>query len=157
MNWNVLPLGHGGVREDDVTLMATVLAVVGSRSLPPTARVLADDHYVLLPDHDPRAVLAVLAKRKIRHVLLEGGPTLATAFLRAGLVDQVVAYTAPALLGAGAAALADFGAATISDALRLSHPRVEVLGAGDELAVRFCGDLEADDVPPANFHTEESH
>ena len=131
--------------------------VVGSRSLPPTSRVRADDHYLLLPDHDPRAVLAVLAKRKIRHVLLEGGPTLATAFLRAGLVDQVVDYTAPALLGAGAAALADFGAATISDALKLSHPRVEVLGAGDELAVRLCGDLEADDVPPAHFHTEESH
>ena len=131
--------------------------VVGSRSLPPTSRVLTDDHYLLLPDHDPRAVLAVLAEREIRHVLLEGGPTLATAFLRAGLVDQVVAYTAPALLGAGAAALADFGAATITDALRLSHPRVEVLGAGDELAVRFCGDLEADDVPPAHFHTEESH
>ena len=131
--------------------------VVGSRSLPPTSRVLADDHYLLLPDHDPRAVLAVLAEREIRHVLLEGGPTLATAFLRAGLVDQVVAYTAPALLGAGAAALADFGAATITDALRLSHPRVEVLGAGDELAVRLCGDLEADDVPTAHFHTEESH
>ena len=131
--------------------------VVGSRSLPATSRVLADDHYLLLPDHDPRAVLAVLAEREIRHVLLEGGPTLATAFLRAGLVDQVVAYTAPALLGAGAAALADFGAATITDALRLSHPRVEVLGTGDELAVRFCGDLEADDVPPAHFHTEESH
>lgn len=131
--------------------------VVGSRSLPPNARVLADDHYVLLPDHDPRAVLAALAEHEIRHVLLEGGPTLATAFLRAGLVDQVVAYTAPALLGAGAAALADFGAATITDALRLSHPRVEVLGAGDELAVRLCGDLEAGDVPTAHTHTEESH
>ena len=131
--------------------------VVGSRRLPPASRVLADDHYLLLPDHDPRTVLAVLAEREIRHVLLEGGPTLATAFLRAGLVDQVVAYTAPALLGAGAAALADFGAATITDALRLSHPRVEVLGAGDELAVRFCGDLEADDVPTAHTPTEESH
>ena len=54
-------------------------------------------------------------------------------------------------------ALADFGAETISDALRLIHPRVEVLGAGDELAVRLCGDLESDDVPTAHFHTEESH
>ena len=131
--------------------------VVGSRSLPPTSRVLADDHYLLLPDHDPRAVLTVLAEREIRHVLLEGGPTLATAFLRAGLVDQVVAYTAPALLGTGPAALADFGAATITDALRLSHPRVEVLGADDELAVRLCGDLEGNDVPPAHTPTEESH
>ena len=32
-------------------------------------------------------------------VLLEGGPTLAGAFLRAGLVDRVVAYVAPVLLG----------------------------------------------------------
>ena len=119
--------------------------------------MLADDHYLLLPDHDPRAVLAVLAAREIRHVLLEGGPTLATAFLRAGLVDRVVAYMAPALLGAGAAALADFGAATITDALRLSHTHVEVLGTGDELAVRLCGDLEADDIPIAHIHTEESH
>ena len=142
--------------------------------------MLADDHYLLLPDHDPRAVLAVLAEREIRHVLLEGGPTLATAFLRAGLVDQVVAYTAPALLGAGAAALADFGAATITDALRLRHPRVEVLGAGDGLAIRLSGDLRADDAhpdappgprprhsqrpdhrdrahPPIRPHTEESH
>ena len=155
--------------------------VVGSRRLPPTSRVLADDHHLLLPDHDPRAVLAELAEREIRHVLLEGGPTLATAFLRAGLVDEVVAYTAPALLGAGPAALADFGATTITDALRLQNPRVEVLGAGDELAVRVSGDLGADDIrpdapavlrprhraqrpdprdrtrPPAHRHTEERH
>ena len=167
---DAIMVGTGTVLADDPALtvrdeagqpapahLQPLRVVVGSRSLPPTARVLADDHYVLLPDYDPRAVLAALAEREIRHVLLEGGPTLATAFLRAGLVDQVVAYTAPALLGAGAAALADFGAATITDALRLSHPRVEVLGAGDELAVRLCGDLEADDVPTAHTHTEESH
>jgi len=155
--------------------------VVGSRSLPATSRVLADDHYLLLPDHDPCAILAVLAERKIRHVLLEGGPTLATAFLRAGVVDEVVAYTAPALLGAGPAAVADFGATTITDALRLRHPRVEVLGAGDGLAIRLSGDLGADDDarpdappgprprhsqrpdhrdrthPPIRPHTEKSH
>ena len=158
---DAIMVGTGTVLADDPALtvrdeagqpapahLQPLRVVVGSRSLPPTARVLADDHYVLL---------AALAEREIRHVLLEGGPTLATAFLRAGLVDQVVAYTAPALLGAGAAALADFGAATITDALRLRNPRVEVLGAGDELAVRLCGDLEADDVPTAHTHTEESH
>ena len=52
-------------------------------------------------------------------VLLEGGPTLAAAFLRAGLVDRVVGYVAPALLGAGPAAVGDLGAGTIGDALRL--------------------------------------
>ena len=39
--------------------------------------------------------------RASAHVLLEGGPTLAAAFLRAGLVDEVVAYVAPVLLGSG--------------------------------------------------------
>ena len=42
-------------------------------------------------------------------MFLEGGPTLAAAFLRAGLVDQVVAYVAPALLGCGLAAIGDLG------------------------------------------------
>ena len=52
-------------------------------------------------------------------MLLEGGPTLAGAFLRAGLVDEVVAYLAPTLLGAGAAALSGTGVATLADALAL--------------------------------------
>ena len=41
------------------------------------------------------------------------GPTLAAAFLRAGLVDEVVAYVAPMLLGAGLSAVGDLGIATI--------------------------------------------
>ena len=46
-------------------------------------------------------------------MLLEGGPTLAAAFVRAGLVDAVRWYVAPALLGAGASALGDAGMSTI--------------------------------------------
>ena len=52
----------------------------------------------------PAALLAELFDRGVRRVLLEGGPTLAAAFLRAGLVDEVVVYLAPKLLGAGPAA-----------------------------------------------------
>ena len=50
---------------------------------------------------DPAALLAELFDRDVRRVLLEGGPTLAAAFLRAGLVDEVVVHLAPTLLGAG--------------------------------------------------------
>ncbi len=49
--------------------------------------------------------LQVLHARGVRAVLLEAGPTLAGAFVDAGLVDRVVAYVAPALLGQGAPAL----------------------------------------------------
>ena len=48
-----------------------------------------------------RCVLEQVYESGRQHVWLEGGPTLAAAFLRAGLVDEVIAYVAPALLGAG--------------------------------------------------------
>lgn len=60
--------------------------------------------------------------------MLEGGPTVAGSFLRDRHVDEVVAYLAPVLLGAGPAGLADAGVATIADALRLRIRTVERLG-----------------------------
>ena len=49
---------------------------------------------------------------------LEGGPRLAAAFLRAGMVDEVRWYIAPALLGNGVPAIADLGIGTIDDIRR---------------------------------------
>jgi riboflavin biosynthesis pyrimidine reductase len=54
---------------------------------------------------DLHAALALLHQRQVRSVLLECGATLAGAFVDTGLVDRVVAYLAPALLGQGPAAL----------------------------------------------------
>lgn len=65
---------------------------------------------------DLAAVLAELWRRGRRHVLLEGGPHLAASFLDAGLVDEVVAYVAPTLLGAGPSALSGGAVGTLSDA-----------------------------------------
>ncbi|MBC7292666.1 MAG: RibD family protein [Thermoleophilia bacterium] len=47
----------------------------------------------------PRAVAALLAQRGVQHVLLEGGPTLAGAWWEAGLIDQVMAFVSPRLVG----------------------------------------------------------
>jgi diaminohydroxyphosphoribosylaminopyrimidine deaminase / 5-amino-6-(5-phosphoribosylamino)uracil reductase len=71
------------------------------------------------PGVDLNALLEALYAREVRSVLLEGGPTLAGAFLRAGAVDEVIGYIAPVLLGSGPAALGDAGIATITQALRL--------------------------------------
>src|SRR5207344_2219560 len=76
---------------------------------------------VRLRTRDPRAALTELYARDRQHVFLEGGPTLAAAFLKAGLVDEIVVYVAPMLLGAGRSAVADLGITTISEAFR---PRV---------------------------------
>lgn len=54
---------------------------------------------------DPAAVLALLAERGINEVLLECGPTLAGAFMTAGLVDELILYLAPHLMGDAARGL----------------------------------------------------
>ncbi|MFF3982394.1 bifunctional diaminohydroxyphosphoribosylaminopyrimidine deaminase/5-amino-6-(5-phosphoribosylamino)uracil reductase RibD [Streptomyces sp. NPDC001828] len=82
---------------------------------------------------DIPALLGALHARGVRSVLLEGGPTLAGAFVAAGAVDKVVGYLAPALLGAGPAALAGAGITTIAEALRLGI--TEAVRIGPDLRI----------------------
>ncbi len=77
---------------------------------------------------DLHALLARLYVRGVRGALLEGGPTLAGAFLAAGLVDEVVGYVAPKLLGAGAAALGPAGVTGIDAAIELELVDVTRIG-----------------------------
>ena len=103
--------------------------VMGRRPVPAGSRVLDDAaETLLLQTRDPAEALAHLFARDRQHVWLEGGPTLAGAFIKADLVDRVVAYIAPALLGAGPAALQDAGIGTIGEALRLVVRDVTQIG-----------------------------
>jgi diaminohydroxyphosphoribosylaminopyrimidine deaminase/5-amino-6-(5-phosphoribosylamino)uracil reductase len=86
---------------------------------------------------DLSALLAELYLRGVRGVLLEGGPTLAGAFLAAGLVDKVIGYVAPKLLGAGLPAVVDAGVTTIADAIELDF--TDIAQIGDDL--RFTASL----------------
>jgi diaminohydroxyphosphoribosylaminopyrimidine deaminase/5-amino-6-(5-phosphoribosylamino)uracil reductase len=54
-----------------------------------------------LPVASPAEALAELGRRRISALLLEGGATLATAFLDAGLIDRLMLYRAPIELGRG--------------------------------------------------------
>jgi diaminohydroxyphosphoribosylaminopyrimidine deaminase/5-amino-6-(5-phosphoribosylamino)uracil reductase len=117
---------------DDLLPHQPLRAVMGLRGLNPGLRVFNDRAETLrLETHDPVRALAVLHEGGRRHVFLEGGPHLAAAFLRAGLVDEVVAYVAPRLLGAGASAVADFGVHGIDGALDLHL--LDVTRLGDDL------------------------
>lgn len=90
---------------------------------------------------DLRALLAVLYERQALQLLLEGGATLAASFIRARLVDEVVGYHAPALLGAGPPVLGDAGVATLAAALRLHLDDVRQVGAD----VRIVATVERED------------
>ncbi|MGH3509189.1 MAG: bifunctional diaminohydroxyphosphoribosylaminopyrimidine deaminase/5-amino-6-(5-phosphoribosylamino)uracil reductase RibD [Nocardioidaceae bacterium] len=113
-------------------------AVMGLRGVPDDRRVRNDAAAtVLLHTREPADALAELHARGRRRLFLEGGPTVARAFLKAGLVDRVVAYVAPMLLGAGRSAVADLGIETIGDAVHLHVDDVTVIGLGAEANVRM--------------------
>ncbi|WNV77500.1 bifunctional diaminohydroxyphosphoribosylaminopyrimidine deaminase/5-amino-6-(5-phosphoribosylamino)uracil reductase RibD [Geodermatophilus sp. DSM 44513] len=84
----------------------------------------------------PRALLDELFARDVRRVLLEGGPTLAAAFLRDGLVDEAVVHLAPKLLGAGAPLVGDLGISGIGAALSLTVSGLTHLGGDVEIRLR---------------------
>jgi diaminohydroxyphosphoribosylaminopyrimidine deaminase / 5-amino-6-(5-phosphoribosylamino)uracil reductase len=85
---------------------------------------------------DLRAVLTELHRRGVRNVLLEGGPTLAGAFLAGGLVDKIVAYVAPKIVGDGPNALIGAGVTTITDAIDLEILDVDRIGPDLRITAR---------------------
>ncbi|MDJ1132417.1 bifunctional diaminohydroxyphosphoribosylaminopyrimidine deaminase/5-amino-6-(5-phosphoribosylamino)uracil reductase RibD [Streptomyces iconiensis] len=102
---------------------------------------------------DLTALLAALHERDVRSVLLEGGSTLAGAFVAAGLVDRVIGYLAPVLLGAGPPVLGEAGISTIAQALRLTVNDTERLGP--DLRVTAVG-TPAHEATVTHTATEES-
>jgi diaminohydroxyphosphoribosylaminopyrimidine deaminase / 5-amino-6-(5-phosphoribosylamino)uracil reductase len=76
------------------------------------------------------ALIEALGKRDAQAVLVEGGPTLAWSFVRDGLVDKIVLYMAPKLIGGAAApgVLMGAGSTTLGEALALKFDRVERIG-----------------------------
>lgn len=103
--------------------------VVGLRDLADNARVFDDSaETVHLRTRSPREVLEQLGDRGVHSVWLEGGPTLAAAFMADGFVDEIVAYVAPVLLGRGRQSVSDLGITTIADALRLEPSDTRIIG-----------------------------
>ena len=74
--------------------------VAGKRPIPTTARMRGQE-YRQFTDHEPAGVLRQLLAEGCLSVLLEGGPTLLRAWLRAGVVDEVRWTISPVILGAG--------------------------------------------------------
>ena len=81
---------------------------------------------------DLAAVLALLAAREINEVQVEAGATLAGAFLKAGLVDELLLYVAPVLLGERARPLFD-GLRIDEMSQRLQLQVVETRHIGEDL------------------------
>jgi diaminohydroxyphosphoribosylaminopyrimidine deaminase/5-amino-6-(5-phosphoribosylamino)uracil reductase len=131
-------VGTGTVYVDDPVLTARLpdgtpaerqplRVVVGEREISAEARVLNDDsRTMVIRTRDPHEVIKALSDRT--DVLLEGGPTLAGAFLRAGVIDRILAYVAPILLGGPITAVDDVGVLSIAHAQRWRFDGIEPIG-----------------------------
>lgn len=146
---DVLLVGTGTVLIDDPQLNVRdevdepvehqpLRVVMGERDVPAESRIFQGPGEAQhLMTRDPADALAQLYAAGRQHVWLEGGPTLAAAFLKAGLVDEIYAYVAPTFLGAGSNAVGDLGITTINDQLRWHLKRAAVIGTGADATVRL--------------------
>ena len=123
---DAVAVGSGTLAADDPQLTVRgidvrsqpVRVVLGTSPVPEDARVRADGAEILtIGEPDPHAALAELARRGIQRLLLEGGPTIASAYLNAGLVDEVRWYISPVLVGVGVPALRDLSAQIALDVI----------------------------------------
>ncbi|MBB1017847.1 riboflavin biosynthesis protein RibD, partial [Dietzia sp. DQ11-71] len=92
-----------------------------------------DGRFRHLATRDPAEALGLLGE--VSHVLVEGGPRLAGAFLAAGLVDEIDAYLAPLVLGAGRSAVSGAGVDTLAAAHGFRIRGTTVLG--DDVHLRL--------------------
>ncbi len=88
--------------------------ILGNRELPVDLKM---ENWEQIRSHEPREMLAHMFDRGVRHVMVEGGASIAAAFIRAGLVDQLLWFTAPKLLGSGISAVESLGITNINDAV----------------------------------------
>lgn len=133
-------VGTGTVLADDPALTArrpdgTLFerqprpVVVGTRAVPQEARLRRHPRPFMQDEGDDLPdLLDRLRELGAQRVFVEGGPTLASSLLREGLVDELLVYIAPTLLGGDRVALRDVGVTTIADQRRLSVASVEHLG-----------------------------
>jgi diaminohydroxyphosphoribosylaminopyrimidine deaminase/5-amino-6-(5-phosphoribosylamino)uracil reductase len=85
---------------------------------------------------DLHALLAALAERAVNELQVEAGATLAGALVDERLVDELLIYQAPLLLGGGGREAFAFGPLSVMDQ-RIELQKIESLALGPDLRMRF--------------------
>ena len=113
--------------------------IFGEGNVPANSKVFdSAAETVQVKSRDLSELVSKLNGLNINQVFVEAGTTLASAMVAGGLMDELVIYQAPALLGSGKPFFADDSVSTIEDQMRLEHISTEVL-AGDVKSVYRIG------------------
>ena len=107
-----------------------VRIVMGVSELSKDLQILGNDaETLLIKSQDFRELINVSKDRGFNSLMIESGPTFGTALLKEELIDEIVLFQAPTLLGTGTPAIGDLGITNISGRLDFEITDVEVIGA----------------------------
>jgi diaminohydroxyphosphoribosylaminopyrimidine deaminase / 5-amino-6-(5-phosphoribosylamino)uracil reductase len=116
-----------------------IRVICGEQELSKDSKVFDDAaRTVVVKSKDLNQLVAKLSELELNQVFVEAGPTLASAMIKASLIDEVIIYQAPTLLGAGKTFYINELNSSINDQLRLEHISTQVL-AGDLKSTYLIG------------------
>jgi len=117
--------------------------ICGERNLPTTARIFDDAApTMLVQSRDLDYLVEELNKAQHNHVFVEAGPTLASAMLKQGLLDELILFQAPSLLGTGRNFLEDLGFTTVAERMKLVHVSTQVLEGDIKSVYTITAEME---------------
>jgi diaminohydroxyphosphoribosylaminopyrimidine deaminase/5-amino-6-(5-phosphoribosylamino)uracil reductase len=120
-----------------------VRIVMGGAEIASGSQILnADAETIAIKSRDLQELITLAKARGFNQLLIESGPTLGTALLKAGLIDEVILYQAPTFFGSGTPSISDLGVASISQRLDFKIADVEVIGADLKITLIKSANLE---------------
>ncbi len=128
-NSDAIMVGTGTVLADNPTLIPhdcedvknPLRVVMGNRDIPAGSSVLDDQAELLhVRGHDFSALISALLEKGVKQVFVESGSELGTAMVEAGLIDEIMLFQAPTLLGGGRSFIGDLGITTLDQRFDLT-------------------------------------
>jgi diaminohydroxyphosphoribosylaminopyrimidine deaminase/5-amino-6-(5-phosphoribosylamino)uracil reductase len=120
-NPHLIPRGHEA---------RPVRVICGEQEVPATNKILDNEaRTVLVKSKSIPELIKVLSDEGFNQVLVEAGPTLGSALMASGKIDELIVYQAPKMLGAGKEFVSHLGISTLDDHLKLELIGVQPFGS----------------------------
>jgi diaminohydroxyphosphoribosylaminopyrimidine deaminase/5-amino-6-(5-phosphoribosylamino)uracil reductase len=129
--------GTGTVLSDDPSLLGDdrnpIRIVIGNREIPSRAKIFSSGaETIVIQNRDFKELTTLVNQRGFNRIFVEAGPGLGSALFAAGLIDEILLYQAPTLLGSDRRFTQGLNISDISEQIRLSSEEIS----------EFDGDLK---------------